>query len=183
MNRIKDIPFSIKILAILVVLFASFYLLFLSPKLKALEGIKKDIKIIEMELQEAKNVARIMELPKEEEKREWEAMQAKIDTIPTEIKLTKLMEELARLALVNRLSDVSLSNERNPPSSRTGNSKVKMGDFLIKISFHCHYRDLAYFLNELDTSPLGAMVESLEVRKRFPLIYAELKIRPTGMEK
>ncbi len=183
MNRIKELPFSIKILAISVPLFASFCLFFLSPKMKALERIKKEVKNIEMDLREAEYLARYTKLPKAGEKRKWEAMQAKIDTIPTEIKLPKLMEELARLALVNRLSDVSFSNERNTPSSRTSDSKVQTGDFLIKISFHCHYRNLANFLKGIDTIAVGAVVDSLEVRKTFPLIYAELQVMAIGMEK
>jgi|Deesub1362A_J573_1020465.scaffolds.fasta_scaffold02099_5 hypothetical protein len=183
MKSIKDLPFAIKLLTIFLLLFASFYLFFISPKLKALKIIQEDIKKIENELQKAKELERNINLPDEDEKRKWKVIQGRIDAIPAEIDLPKIMGELAKLARINHISDVSFSTTRNVPSSEPKESRVLMGEFLIKISFHCQYRDLAYFLKGLDTMALGVVVESLEVRKAFPLIYAELHVRPIMLEK
>lgn len=183
MNHIKKLPIGIKILAISVPFFASFYLLFLSPKMKALERIKKEVKNIEMDLREAEYLARNTKLPKAGEKRKWEVTQARLVNIPAKINLPEIMGKLARLARANHISDASFSNVRFTSSSKPGESKVQMGDFLIKISFHCHYRNLANFLKGIDTIAVGAVVDSLEVRKTFPLIYAELQVMAIRMEK
>ena len=136
-----------------------------------------------MKLQEAEHLASNTKLPKAEEKRKWEATQARLDNIPAKINLPELMGNLAELARANHISDASFSNVRLTSSSKPGESKIQMGDFLMKISFHCHYRNLAYFLRAIDTVAVGAVVDSLELRKTFPLIYAELQVWPIRMEK
>lgn len=133
---------------------------------------------MENELHKTKIILKNFELPKEEEKREWEAVQARIDSISAGKKFHELMGELAILSKANHILDASFSTVQNIPSSSPGTTNVKMSDILIKMSFHSQYRDLAYFLKGMNTMALGIVVESLEIKKEIPLIHTELLMRP-----
>jgi len=174
----------IKLLVISVVILFSFSLFFLSPKLKVLKSIKEDLKNIENELLETKVLLENVELPMEEEKKKWDAVKARIDTLSAGIKLHELTGILARLARTYHIPEVSFSNARNAPAFKLSEPRFQLGDYLIKMSFDCQYRNLAYFLKGLDDMALGAIVESLEAKKMaLPLIHAELQVRPLGMKK
>lgn len=164
-------------------LLGSFYLLFLSPKLKVSNGLREDLRDIEMALQKARPLTTNIELLGENERKRWQAVQAKIDNMPAKINLPEFMERLARLVSASHISDAVFANIRHTPKPSGRASKIQMANFLIKISFHCQYRDLAYLLRGLDMRPVGAVVESLEVRKTFPRIYAELRVRPIKVGK
>lgn len=183
MREIKGDHVFFILLASSLMLLGSFYLLFLSPKLKASNGLKEDLRNVEMELQKARPLTKNVELLREDEKKKWQATQARVDNIPAKINIPEFMERLGKLVSANHISDATFANVRHIPKPSGRESKIQMADFLIKISFHCQYRDLAYLLKGLDMSPVWAVVESLEVRKTFPHIYAELRVRPIKVGK
>jgi len=186
MKNLKKPPTPVKLLAIYLGLLAASYLLLISPKLEVLRSLEGELRRLEGEVKRAKEMEGLYKLPGLEEKRKWEAAKEKIARAPRAINLPKLMEELRKQALANNISDASLSSWRSPPPSQPKGSTVKMNDLLIRISFHCEYRDLALFLKGLDDLSQWVAIESLEVKKAaFPLISAELQVRPvsSGLEK
>jgi hypothetical protein len=183
MKRLKELPIPIKFIVIYVTILPSFYLFFIAPKLTVLRSAREDLNNIENELLKTKALVKKNGLPMEEERKKWKAVQARIDIIPEGINIPELMLELTRLAKACRIQEAAFSNTRNAPSFKLGESRVQIGDYLIKISGDCQYRNLAYFLKGLDDMALGAVVESLEVQKALPLIHAELQIRPMGIKK
>ncbi len=195
MKTLKEIPTPIKVLAIYLPLLMAAFIFLLSPKLKVLRGLEENLKMLEGELSGAKEIERNFKPPAVGEKRKWEAVKDKIVRSPKGIDFPKLMEELAKLALANNILDVSFSSFRSPPPSQPKETNVnpvrmaglsngvKMGDFLIKISFHSQYQDMALFLKGLDNLSQWVVIESLEVKKASPLISAELQVRPISMEK
>jgi len=183
MKRIKELPIPIKFIVIYVTILSSFYLFFIAPKLKVLRSTKEDLNNIENELLKTKALVKNDELPMEEERKKWEAVQTRIDIMPEGINIPELMLELARLVKACRIQEAAFSNTRNASALKLGEPRVQLGDYLITISADCQYRNLAYFLKGLDDMALGAVVESLEVQKALPLIHAELQIRPMGIKK
>lgn len=183
MRPIKKFSTGMKIFVMALVLLASFCLLYLSPKLKAMIRVKEDLKSIESELQRMKDVARNAGPPREGEKRKWEVARARVTAIPAEIRFPSLMGALLKLAQATHLADPGFSNIRKASPFKYSDPKVHAGDFLIRMSFYCEYRDLGYFLKGLDEMDLGVVVESLEARKIPPRIYAELQLRPVWRER
>ena len=94
------------------------------------------------------------------------------------------LKDISRLETTHNISDAALSKIRVSPVFNSQFHRLKVDDILLKISFLCKYRDLAYFIKEVGTLPHGAVIESLEMRTAsHPLISAEVQIRPVGMEK
>ena len=56
MKRIKELPIPLAFLVIFVIILSSFYVFFLSPKLKVLKSVKKQLHTTENELREAKKI-------------------------------------------------------------------------------------------------------------------------------
>lgn len=184
MKQIKELQIPLAFLIIFVMILSSFYVFFLSPKLKGLKSVKKQLQTTENDLQQAKMLVKSNDLPDQKEKKKWEAVQARIDMIPAGIKLHELTGNLARIARDCHIPEVSFSNTQNAPAFELDEPRLQLGDYVIKMSFDCQYRHLAYFLKKLDDMALGAVVELLEAKKKaLPLIHAEFQIRPLGMTK
>lgn len=183
MGPLKKFPRGIRILAITLLFLVSFYLFCLSPKLKTMNRIKEDLRSIESELQKARDVASHVDIPREEEKRKWALVQAKVEAIPREAKFSVLMGALLKLARATHLADPTFSNIRRASSFKYNDPKIHTGDLLIRMSFYCEYRDLGYFFKGLDEMNLGVVVESLEARRRPPRIHVELQLRPIWRER
>ena len=183
MKTLKELPISIKLLAISLAFFVGAWMLLISPKLEFMRGLQGDLRRLEGEVKKAKEIESLYKLPGMEEKRKWEAVKEKIVRAPKGVNFPKLMEDLRKQALANNISDASFSSFRSPPPSQPKETTVKMSDFVIKISFHSEYRCLALFLKGLDNLSQWVVIESLEVKKASPLISAELQVRPISMEK
>ena len=185
MKNLKKLSTPIKLLAIYLALLVATYMLLISPKLELLRGLQGDLRKLEGEVKKAQEIETLFKLPGMEEKRKWEAVKEKIVRAPKGVNFPALMEELRKQALANNISDASFSSFRSPPPSQPKDSPVKMSDFVIKISFHSEYRDLALFLKGLDNLSQWVAIESLEVKKASPLISAELQVRPiiSGLDK
>ncbi len=185
MKNLKKLSTPIKLLAIYLALLVATYMLLISPKLELLRGLQGDLRKLEGEVKKAQEIETLFKLPGMEEKRKWEAVKEKIVGAPKAMNFPKLLEELRKQALANNISDASFSSFRSPPPSPSKQAPVKMSDFVIKISFHSEYRDLALFLKGLDNLSQWVVIESLEVKKASPLISAELQVRPiiSGLDK
>jgi len=181
MKALKELPTTIKILGVYLPLLMAAFIFLLSPKWKALRGLEEDLRRLEVELRKAKEVERNVKLPEMGEKGRWEATKEKMAKGSKEIDFPKLMEELSKQALGHNISDVSLSSFRSPPSSQP--QGIRMGDFLIKISFRSEYRETALFLKGLDHLSQWVMIESFEMKKASPLISVDLQVRPVSMVK
>ncbi len=181
MTIFKEHPTLIKVLSIYLVLLVTAFTLLLSPKIKTWRTLKGNLIQLDGEVNRVKEAARNIKLADAEEKRRWEATKEKMAQASTESDFPRLMQELARQSLNNNISDASFSILRMPPPPPSKETRVKMGDFLIKISFHSQYRDLALFLQGLDHLSQGVTIESLEVKKTSPLITAELQVRPFSL--
>lgn len=182
--KIKEFPLFIKILIVCIPILLSLYLFFYLQKLKVYKRIRKDINTTEYELTKAREITVSVRLPGEKEKEMWEGINMRVEKIPSEIDVLGLMEDISRLETTHNISDAVLSKIRVSPVFNSQFPRLKVDDILLKISFLCKYRDLAYFIKEAGTLPHGAVIESLEMRTAsYPLISAAIQIRPVGMEK
>ena len=155
---------------------------FYLQKLKVYKRIQKDIKTTEYELTKAREITVSVRLP-EKRKGKWEGINMRVEKIPSEIDVLALWK-IYPDSNDFIISDAVLSKIRVSPVFNSQFPRLKVDDILLKISFLCKYRDLAYFIKEVDTLPHGAVIESLEMRTAsYPLISAAIQIRPVGMEK
>lgn len=183
-QKIKELPPFIRISIVLLPVFVSFYLFFYFQKLKVYKNIQKDIKTTEYELTKARKITGNIQPPGEKEKSKWEDVNVRLEKIPSKIDVLGLMENISRLETAHNISDAALSKIRVSPVFNSQFTGLKVDDILLKISFFCKYRDLAYFIKGVDTLPHGAVIESLGMKvASYPLISAEIQIRPIGMER
>lgn len=184
LKTIKELPLFIKVLIVCIPVLLSLYLFFYLQELKVYRRIQKGIKTTEHELTRAREVTVNARLPGEKEEEIWEGINRRVEKIPSEIDVLGLMEDISRLETTHNISDAVLSKIRVSPVFNSQFSRLKVDDILLKISFFCKYRDLAYFVKEVDTLPHGAVIESLYMKTAsHPLISAEVQIRPVGREK
>lgn len=178
MKTLKELQKPIIFLVISLALIGAAYMLLIPPKSKLLKGLQENLNKVENEIKRDKEVEKITKLPSVEEQRKWEAMKEKMVRAPKALNFPKLMEELGKQTLANNIPDAAFSNLRSPPPPQPKGTTVKRSDLLIKISFHSEYRDLALFLKGLDDLSQWVVIELLQVKKAFPLISAELDVRP-----
>lgn len=180
--KIKEFPLFIKILIVCIPILLSLYLFFYLQKLKVYKRIQKDIKTTEYELTKAHEIRVNVRLP--EAKETWEGMNMRVEKMPSEIDVLGLMEDISRLEKKHNVSDVALSKIRVSHVFNSQFSGLKVDDILLRYSFLCKYRDIAYFIKEVDTLPHGAVIESLEMKTAsYPLISVVIQIYPVAMEK
>lgn len=178
MTIFKEHPTLIKVLCIYLILLVAGYVLLLSPKMKTRRSLKANLSHLEGEVKRAREATQRVKLADAQERKMWAATMEKMARVSGASDFPPLMQELARQSLNSNIADAAFSVARTAPPPPAKDARVKMGDFLIKISFHSEYRDLALFLRGLDQLSQSVAIESLEVKKTSPLITVDLQVRP-----
>ena len=189
--------YAVAFLLVCCIIFLPLYL----SKINELKSIQSEINEVENNLLEGKQLQARCELPTEDEKKVWSEIRYSLyGRIPPEKRLLKLVKDIAKVAYDCSIYDVSFSmpdsaedyrrmnsvndNISNPiietaaASSAQGNmpDDIKLNRFSIKTSFHCRYQDLARFLKGINNLPRLIEVESLEIKRRLPLMEVEMAI-------
>lgn len=119
--------------------------------------------------------------------------------LPKDKDISALFEEISRLAREHFLSEVAISTEEGVAAQgkapASGPSQVApsavaptappkapestgpIDSFPLKVTFAGDYREIAYFLEALKTIPRVITIQSLQLRRRVPVVSAELVMR------
>ena len=180
-----------------IIIFLPIYL----AKINELNAIQSRIKEVENNLLEGKALKARCNLPTDDEKKIWlEVRDDLFKRIPPEKRLLQLVKEIASVAEDCSIHDVSFSMpvsqensigtnrtvvnspnasiERDMLSAKQENEMddVKMDKFTIRTVFHCEYQELAHFLKKINNLARLLEIESLEIKRRLPLMEVEMAI-------
>jgi Tfp pilus assembly protein PilO len=196
LKALEDIPEGLRkgaVIGVIILFIAGlFYFLYL-PKIKELRKIRAEIDRVEKEIEEAKRIERDFHPVSQEEEGKWKQVKSRLCAlIPPERDVHKLIYELAGRARKCNIFDISFK------SGKEINTKIFQGRkevlspvpiqvkeifeedvdyFFIKISSHSGYRDLAQFLEDIQKIDRFLEMESLVIKRNFPLISAELAVK------
>ena len=188
----RDIPEGLKrgvIIVVSTLFLVSLSLFFYLPKIKAIRRIKAEIAQAEKEINRIKAIERLQ--PSSQEEARWREVEFSFPSlIPPEKDVHELIYELAGRAKKCDILDISLKEEkeskvpegRQPVSPKTSvkgepTALGGMEHFLLRLYFHSDYRDLALFLKEIQDVKRLLLLESLVIKREFPLISAELVVK------
>ena len=188
----RDIPEGLKrgvIIVVSTLFLVSLSLFFYLPKIKAIRRIKAEIAQAEKEINRIKAIERLQ--PSSQEEARWREVEFSFPSlIPPEKDVHELIYELAGRAKKCDILDISLKEEkeskvpegRQPVSPKTSvkGEPTALGGmeyFLLRLYFHSDYRDLALFLKEIQDVKRLLLLESLVIKREFPLISAELVVK------
>ena len=188
----RDIPEGLKrgvIIVVSTLFLVSLSLFFYLPKIKAIRRIKAEIAQAEKEINRIKAIERLQ--PSSQEEARWREVEFSFPSlIPPEKDVHELIYELAGRAKKCDILDISLKEEkeskvpegRQPVSSKTSvkGEPTALGGmeyFLLRLYFHSDYRDLALFLKEIQDVKRLLLLESLVIKREFPLISVELVVK------
>ena len=189
----RDIPEGLKrgvIIGVSILFLVSLSGFFYLPRIKELRKIKREITQAEKEIAEAKRIERDLK-PSSQEEARWREVEFTFPLlIPPEKDVHKLIYELAGRARRCNILDISLKEEKEgkPPEGRqpaAPENSVKgeptpvggMEYFFLRLYFHCQYKDLALFLKEIQDVKRLLLLESLVIKRGFPLISVELMVK------
>jgi len=189
-----DIPEGLRkgvIVGVSILLLAGLFGFLCLPKIKEVRRIKANINRVEKEIKKAKRIERDFKPPSREEEKRWEEVESRLySAIPPEKDLHKLIYELADRARRCNILDISLKEEmeskvpegRRPVSPETSvkGEPTPVGVreyFFLRLYFHSEYRDLALFLKEIQDVKRLLLLESLVIKRGFPLISVELVVK------
>mgnify|MGYP001602981656 CR=1 FL=1 len=188
----RDIPEGLKrgvIIVVSTLFLVSLSLFFYLPKIKAIRRIKAEIAQAEKEINRIKAIERLQ--PSSQEEARWREVEFSFPSlIPPEKDVHELIYELAGRAKKCDILDISLKEEkeskvpegRQPVSPKTSvkGEPTALGGmeyFLLRLYFHSDYRDLALFLKEIQDVKRLLLLESLVIKREFPLISVELVVK------
>ena len=189
----RDIPEGLKrgvIIVVSTLFLVSLSLFFYLPKIKAIRRIKAEIAQAEKEIERIKRMERDFK-PSSQEEARWREVEFSFPSlIPPEKDVHELIYELAGRAKKCDILDISLKEEkeskvpegRQPVSPKTSvkGEPTALGGmeyFLLRLYFHSDYRDLALFLKEIQDVKRLLLLESLVIKREFPLISVELVVK------
>lgn len=161
------------------------------PKIKELRRIQVEINRVEKEVEKAQRIERGVQPPSPEEERRWKEVESRLySMIPGGKDIFQLTYELARLAKEYNILDISFKSggEINPPagqkeapSESLSQAQRTLGKdldhLLVKLFFQADYRDLAYFLAESPDIGRFLEIESVMIKRDFPLISVEMRVK------
>lgn len=171
-------------------------------KLRDIQHLQWQVALTEGKLKSAQDLWRNYP-PMEPEKRgDLERSQERLfRSLPREKEIPPLYEEISRLAREFNLSEVTIGTEDQAvkpgaekgaspaapprvapaqaaaPSPGPSEDSGPIGSFAVKVSFSGDYREIAYFLEALRTIPRLVTVQSLQMRRRVPVVSAEIVLR------
>jgi len=189
----KDIPEGLKrgvIIGGSILFLASLSVFFYLPKIKEMRRIKAEIAQAEKEMERIKRMERDFK-PSSQEEARWREVESSFPSlIPPEKDVHGLIYELAGRARKCNILDISLKEEKegkvpegrrpvSPETSVKGKPTPVEGMeyFFLRLYFHCQYKDLALFLKEIQDVKRLLLLESLVIKRGFPLISVELMVK------
>ena len=189
--------YAIAFFLVCIIVFLPLYL----TKIKELNSIQSQINDVENNLLEGKALEARCNLPTDDEKKIWwEVKDNLFRRIPPEKRLLQLVKDIAKVAEDCSIYDVSFSMPDaqansirrnravdNFPNSSMGTNDspasqgnktvdVKLDKFTIRTDFHCEYQELANFLKGINDLSRLIEVESLQIKRRLPLMEVEIAI-------
>ena len=189
----KDIPEGLKrgvIIGVSILFLVSLSGFFYLPKIKELRRSKAEIAQAEKEIERIKRMERDFK-PSSQEEARWREVEFSFPLlIPPEKDVHKLIYELAARAKKCDILDISLKEEkeskvpevRRPvsPATSVKGEPTPLGGmeyFFLRLYFHSDYRDLAIFLKEIQDVKRLLLLESLVIKRGFPLISVDLMVK------
>lgn len=193
------------VIFVILMLFASGLFAFLYfPKAKEFKKIKKAANRMERQLKEIRRMERDYQPPSSKEEEVWQAARYRLHSIiPSEKDIPQFIYELTVQAKKNNIIDIAINSkeapELKPKYSRkkrrrkSKDDKIKddaqeninydeisgmeLSSFNVKLSLHADFKDLAYFLDDIQKMGRFLEVQSLVIKKEFPLILVEITIK------
>ncbi len=153
-------------------------------KIREMEDIKARIKQAEAGIQETNGTGISLKEAKERQK----DLESRLRVlIPYEKDYPGLIREIARLARelniqditfkdTNKLSPNVIEGERQASPELSVLPGRDISHFSIGISFHSRFRDLAYFLQEIQGIGRFIEIDSLVIKRSFPMISVDMVI-------
>ncbi|MFA4916734.1 MAG: hypothetical protein WC560_08700 [Syntrophales bacterium] len=190
----KNIPETWKKGAIIggsILLLVSLAGVFYIPRIREMIRIKAEIAQTEKEIRRIEIMGRDF-TPSSQEAERWKNVALTFHSlIPPEKDVPGLMYELAGLAKKCNILDISLKEESGGKNVSEGRRPVSpepsvkseiipgegVGHFSIRLYFHSEYRDMALFLKEIQNIRRLLLLESLVIKRGFPLISVELMVK------
>jgi hypothetical protein len=189
----KDIPEGLKrgmIIGVSILFLVSLSVFFYLPKIKEIRRIKAEIAQAEKEIERIKRMERDFK-PSSQEEARWREVEFSFPSlIPPEKDVHELIYELAGRAKRCDILDISLKEEkeskvpegRQPvsPGTSVKGEPTPLGGmeyFFLRLYFHSEYRDLALFLKKIQGVKRFLLLESLVIKRGFPLISVELVVK------
>lgn len=180
-----------------VIVFLPLYL----TKMNELKAIQSQIREVENNLREGKDLQARCDLPTDEEKKLWSEVRDNLfKRIPPEKRLLQLVKDIASVADDCSIHDIAFTmpdsqmgsvvkdttRQRFPnapaerstvsPDLRNQMPDAQLQTLTIRTDFHCAYQALAHFLKGINALDRLLEVESLVIKRRLPLMEVELAI-------
>lgn len=170
-------------------------------KIRDVQRLKWQVALTESKLKGAQELWRNYPPLDPQKRRDLERAQERLfRSLPQGEELPALYEEISRLAREFNLSEVTIGAPGQPakpaagakpspanpprvapaqPAPQAGVSEDfgPIGSFAVEVSFLGDYREIAYFLEALGNIPRLATVQSIELRRRVPLVSGQLVLR------
>lgn len=170
-------------------------------QLRDLQRLKSQVALTETKLRSAQDLWRRYPLLEPEKRKELERTQERLlRGLPKDEDIPALYEEISRLAREFNLSEMTIGPDGpgGKPGAGTGTSPAgppsvapaapasppaapedfgPIGSFMVRVNFTGDYREIAYFLDGLREMPRFVTVQSLQLRRRVPVVSAEVLLR------
>lgn len=171
-------------------------------QLRDVQRLKSQVALTETRLKSAQDLWRRYPPLEPEKRKELERTQERLlRGLPKDEDIPMLYEEISRLAREFNLSEVTIgpdgkagtagAEQGTPPASPPRVAPAQptspppgpaedigpIGSFLVRVSFTGDYREIAYFLDGLREIPRLVTLQSLELRRRVPVVSAEVVLR------
>ena len=171
-----------------------FYFLYIY-RIKPMVNLRNQISSIDKKIKEAERIINEFVPVSLEEKRQWQKVASRVfSAVPLEKDLPELFYELARLAKINHIKDISFNVRELPSAKPQGRRPVSLKakqalvskEFLalgkvepiwLEISFYADYKNLVYFLSHIQHLPRFINIEHLEVKRALPMISARVFLK------
>ena len=171
-----------------------FYFLYIY-RIKPMVNLRNQISSIDKKIKEAERIINEFVPVSLEEKRQWQKVASRVfSAVPLEKDLPELLYELARLAKINHIKDISFNVRELPSAKPQGRRPVslkakqalvskkflalgKVEPIWLEISFHADYKNLVYFLSYIQHLPRFIHIEHLEVKRALPMISARVFLK------
>ena len=154
------------------------------PEVREMKRVSTRINRVEYEIDKAKE---IRPASREAEKRQ-EGMESRLNVlIPSGRDYPELIREIARRARECNIQDISfksggelntkvLEGEKEVSPEIQAIPRGNIRHFFIGLSFHSGFKDLARFLEEIQGADRLLEIESLVIKRNFPMISVEIVI-------
>lgn len=144
-------------------------------RIQKLRALQKELDILEQDLAKAREQTRDYFPPSEAERKAWSAAEAGFrERFPPDRNVPLFAHDLANVASSFSIQfDLSPVIEQAQPPFVIPESEVKLAPYRVKLTFTASYQELAGFLDALYNIPRFWGVESLEVKRGYPLLSGE----------